>query len=155
MGYGPSDKNRLGWCWRNEHGWGTRMTPYFETEKDVDAFHEYFNEHYKNYRNKLNKAPLAVALLLSKQDSPDLRLFELKVVNKIAEDFALKNPEMKKPLYAPYNETVFELYGCDMESIVGYDDEKAYKEKTGEDELEKLEEEEELETKKICLTEEN
>jgi hypothetical protein len=44
MGYGPCDENRFGWCWRNEHGSGTRMTPYFKSEEDCCAFHDFFTE---------------------------------------------------------------------------------------------------------------
>ena len=41
MGYGPCDENRFGWCWRNEHGNGRRMTPYFKTEEIAIKFHDY------------------------------------------------------------------------------------------------------------------
>lgn len=44
MGYGPSDCNRFGWCWRNDHGGGIRMTPYFKTEELVNKFHDYLQK---------------------------------------------------------------------------------------------------------------
>ena len=81
MGYGPSNYTKgAGWCWRNEHGLEQRMSPYFQTEEDCDEFHEYFTEHYREYPSLLNIAMSAMC-------RPDLRIYDLPVVNKIAKAF--------------------------------------------------------------------
>ena len=119
MGYGPSDCNRFGWCWRNDHGGGIRMTPYFKTEELVDKFHDYFTENVSKYSNKsVIKNPM---LAMFCNGAPDLRLFKLKDVMEIANDFIKENNLIaKNVIVTPKKETLREFYGFEMEEYCAY-----------------------------------
>lgn len=120
MGYGPSDCNRFGWCWRNEHGGGKRMTPYFKTEELVDKFHDYFTENINRYSSKsvISKNPM---LAMFCNGAADLRLFKLTDVNEITNDFIKENKLIaKNVIITPKKETLREFYGFEMEEYCAY-----------------------------------
>lgn len=120
MGYGPADCNRFGWCWRNDHGGGIRMTPYFKTEELVDKFHDYFTENVNKYSNKsvISKNPM---LAMFCNGPADLRLFKLKDVNEISNDFIKENNLIvKNVIVTPKKETLREFYGFEMEEYCAY-----------------------------------
>lgn len=107
MGYGPCAKNRFGYCWRNDHGQGIRMTPYFKNEDDVNKFHEYFEKNYMKY----NVASIVESYGLKKE--PDLRVFAMKEIIKIAFDFARDN-NISDVVHNPIGETQEEFYGTSI-----------------------------------------
>lgn len=111
MGYGPADKNRFGWCYRNEHGSGVRMTPYFETEEIVEDFHNYCDKHTKELQEY-------IGVFGSK--NIDLRLTKLKNVNNLANKYSKE--KNVKVLISPEGETIKEFYGIDQMTYVGYED---------------------------------
>jgi hypothetical protein len=116
MGYGPSAHNRLGHCWKNEHGSGTRMTPYFKSEKDADDFHNYFEKNYKNY--EINpKIPKHLQMFFSEAD---LRTYSYTEIEKITKQFE-KECNIKGIVYLPKDETLYEFFGCEMMTHVGYE----------------------------------
>jgi hypothetical protein len=117
MGYGPSTQNRFGWCWRNEHGEGIRMTPYFETEEIAELFHDYFVKNSNSY-----KAKQVLSGILAGHNG-DLRLYSMEVVIEIAKAFAKE--DLKTVIkFAPRSETMVEYYGCDMKGCMGFDADK-------------------------------
>ena len=118
MGYGPADCNRFGWCWRNDHGGGIRMTPYFKTEKLVDDFHDYFTNNFDKYKHKLSQNNPMLSIFLN---NSDLRLFKLKDIIIIVDDFIKeKKLSIKKVIVKPNKETLREFYGHEMETYCSY-----------------------------------
>ena len=112
MGYGPSDHNRHGWCWRNDHGNGIRMSPYFATEADCNEFHDFFHKNYQNYQVPEEYEQLM--LLMMSMRRPDLRTYKLREVNKMAKDFHNANPTLIAPIHAPVGETLWEFFKYDV-----------------------------------------
>lgn len=130
MGYGPPDRNRFGWCWRNEHGSGTRMTPYFRSEVHVDGFHTYLITRQSELSSTLPEAIRQQMDMLhrmtfnSTSSSFDLRTTKLSEINKMAEDYAKTHGI--KVICNPVAETIKEFYGIDQEGSVGYEDPTPY-----------------------------
>ena len=124
MGYGPAVKNRFGWCYRNEHGNGIRMTPYFKTEEMLEKFHDYFTENIQKYSSKsLLDSNIFSGMTTFMSNFADLRIFKLKDVNTMADDFLEKNSlKKKKVIVTPKKETLYEFYGCDMEEYCAYEE---------------------------------
>lgn len=126
MGYGPVDQNRFGWCWRNDHGSGKRMTPYFSTEELADAFHDYANSRKGELGSSLpDEAQIMFNTLMASfsgfiENRFDLRTTKLSEINVMAQEFAVK--EKVEVISEPIGETMREFYGIDQESAVGYVD---------------------------------
>jgi hypothetical protein len=146
MGYGPSAENRFGWCFRNEHGFGKRMTPYFATEADANHFHDFFTKNGRKY----SCSTLAISFGLELRGDPDLRSYELPMVHAITKAFALKNKVQGPIVYFPKNETLREFYGCDMGQCVGYEVEEEENETEPEEEGENGIEEVEIKPEVVC-----
>ena len=120
MGYGPVDNNRFGWCWRDEHGSGRRMTPYFKTEELANTFHEYFVDN--SEKVEFSKLPEEIMSFLSfMTPRKDLRMAKLESINKLAEEF-----ENEEITINPVGETIQEFYGTSQMNIVGYEDPTPY-----------------------------
>jgi hypothetical protein len=139
MGYGPSSQNRFGWCWRNEHGGGRRMTPYFETEELVDKFHDYIMDNKSNLSDTMPKETRSALNMLNMINSIgvsgeqnnmmaymnrfDLRTTKLSEINELAEEFSEhEDVPIDKIVIKPVAETMREFYGLDQEDMVGYRD---------------------------------
>jgi hypothetical protein len=130
MGYGPCDENRHGFCWRNEHGNGTRLSPYFVTEDDCTEFHDYIDTWLKT--NNLHipehiKPILRMEQMMRNNFGPlrmgaDLRTWKLSDVIRCAKDF---EAVVKRKVIAPcVGETMLEFFGCDIDK--SHDDYQTY-----------------------------
>lgn len=124
MGYGPADENRFGWCWRDEHGSGRRMTPYFESEEIAENFHEYFTDNIDDV--EFVELPPAIQMFMSMSggNRADLRRAKLYSINKLAKQFA--EEEKIQIVDRPVAETMREFYGVNQEHLVGYTDPTPY-----------------------------
>lgn len=125
MGYGPADENRFGWCYRNEHGSGRRMTPYFETEEIVEDFHTFLEEHKNELSSNLPpqiESMMSMMYMGNPMDKRmDLRTTKLSEVNALAQRYAAENDNVKVTIN-PVAETMREFYGVDQENDIGYVD---------------------------------
>lgn len=116
MGYGPAEKNPFGWAFRNEHGSGTRMTPYFATEELSAQFHDFAIIWIKSNKVDDGHIPAQMKQLMSLYGMDDrgldLRSLTLKDVNRCALDF---QKSLGKPcINSCKGETMLQFYGCDL-----------------------------------------
>jgi hypothetical protein len=119
MEYRPIDHNRFGWCWRNEHGSGKRMTPYFETEELAEKFHEYVDIHSFELTDITPIDIAEIMIMQNKFDQLDLRYTKLSEINELAKDFisgdTLIEDIKNQVVINPDGETMREFYGIDQE----------------------------------------
>jgi hypothetical protein len=131
MGYGPCDKNRLGYCWRNEHGSGTRLTPYFLTEKDCEDFHDFMTETW--LKTNTIEVPRELQPMMSlfsfggfghPRPNPmgDLRCWKMKDAVRCARDFEAS--VQRQVIASCKGETMLEFFGCDLDE--SHDDKFGY-----------------------------
>jgi hypothetical protein len=147
MGYGPCDENRLGFCWRNEHGSGTRLTPYFLTEKDCEEFHKYMAEIWlKSNQIELSPQIQQMQQIISvgwfggrgrDMMMADLRVWKIKDAVRCAKDF--ERHVGRNVIASCKGETMLEFYGLDLDES---HDDKYRQEEEDEDEVEETEEDE-------------
>ena len=104
MGYGPPVEDEgYGYCYRSQHGCGTRLTPYFKTEDVANEFHDFLSS-----RNQ------DINILLGKDEGyqiMSLYNIPLYIVQKLASDFEkLKGESI---LAEPKDETRGHFYQMD------------------------------------------
>lgn len=104
--------NRFGWCFRCDKGFGRRSTPYFETEKDADAFMDWLLTHSGKYKHNHVVARL---LRIGAMDSTSWAIgpedYDMDVVVQMTKDFKQEMPATGIVLCAPQTETVVEFFG--------------------------------------------